>query len=145
VEATLLIVIPLQSGIGCYYLHFIKTATPIPTFPLGKEFSNSSFLAYPKSFLKERTAISFIMAFENTFIFIFPLLSPALKGGSYSFIQLSFRCRAESDVTISISSTPQHPSQPSLRGRSFTPFFKFEFIFIIHYSLIDIQYSKISI
>jgi hypothetical protein len=47
---------------------------------------------------------------------------PVPKGGSYSFIQLSFRCRAVSDVTISISSTPQHPSQPSLKGRSFTPF-----------------------
>ena len=32
------IVIPLQSGIGCYYLYLINTATPIPTFPQGKEF-----------------------------------------------------------------------------------------------------------
>jgi hypothetical protein len=52
------------------FLHFIKTATPIPTFPRGKEFSSSSSnsssssLAYPKSFPKERTAISFIMAFR---------------------------------------------------------------------------------
>jgi hypothetical protein len=56
----------------------INTATPIPTFPRGKEFSSSSSssssLAYPKSFPKERTAIFFLMAFENTLEFKFDLV-----------------------------------------------------------------------
>jgi hypothetical protein len=44
----------------------------------------------------------FKFEFDFEFKFDFKFNFPALKGGSYTFIQLSFLCRAESDVTFSI-------------------------------------------
>jgi hypothetical protein len=51
---------------------------------------------------ESRFGLEFVFNFNFEFEFEFEFNFSSLKGGSYTFIQLSFLCRAESDVTFSI-------------------------------------------
>ena len=100
-------------GICSYILHIPNTATPIPTFPQGKGFvfffssSSSSSFSFPASFPSPK---GWKLHF---YLIVIPHLMRNLLVSCHSALD------AESVHTFSISPTPQHPSPPSLKGRSF--------------------------